>query len=72
MEQLALCICTGRHDRGGAERLSPRARSSGRLLRFAVLDILPTLDYWERNEPAHTREDLSLDFLAQPFPLRRP
>src|SRR6266849_4729048 len=41
----------------------------GRLSRLAVLDILPTYDYWERMNRLYALKIYHWTFLAQPFPL---
>ncbi len=41
----------------------------GRLSQLAVLDILPTYDYWERMNRLYALKIYHWSFLAQPFPL---
>lgn len=62
------------HDRGGrvAYRLAldlVAAGGAARLRRLALLDILPTIDYWERmNDRAFALNVYHWSFLAQPYP----
>src|SRR5258708_122525 len=58
-----------RPDRGGPgpHRFAPD--HPGRLSRLAVLDILPTYDYWARMDRLYALKIYHWTFLAQPFPL---
>ena len=61
MEQLGhVHFALAGHDRGGRVSYRLALDHPGRLSKLAVLDILPTYDYWERIEPALRAEDLSL------------
>ena len=69
MEQLGhVHFALAGHDRGGRVAYRLALDHPGRLSRLAVLDILPTYDYWARMDRL-CAENLSLGFLAQPFPL---
>jgi len=56
------------HDRGGRVAYRSRSNHPGRLSRLAVLDILPTYDYW-RMDRLYALKIYHWTFLAQPFPL---
>ena len=61
MEQLGhVHFALAGHDRGGRVSYRLALDHPGRLSKLAVLDILPTYDYWEKHEPALCAEDLSL------------
>jgi haloacetate dehalogenase len=57
------------HDRGGRVAYRLALDHPGRLSRLAVLDILPTYDYWERINRPYALKIYHWTFLAQPFPL---
>jgi haloacetate dehalogenase len=57
------------HDRGGRVGYRLALDHPGRLSRLAVLDILPTYDYWERIDRLYALRIYHWTFLAQPFPL---
>jgi haloacetate dehalogenase len=57
------------HDRGGRVAYRLALDHPGRLSRLAVLDILPTYDYWERINRRYALKIYHWMFLAQPFPL---
>ncbi|GAC1501159.1 MAG: alpha/beta hydrolase [Bradyrhizobium sp.] len=57
------------HDRGGRVAYRLALDYPGRLSRLAVLDILPTYDYWERINRRYALKIYHWMFLAQPFPL---
>ena len=57
------------HDRGGRVGYRLALDHPGRLSRLAVLDILPTYDYWERINRLYALKIYHWSFLAQPFPL---
>jgi haloacetate dehalogenase len=57
------------HDRGGRVSYRLALDHPGRLSRLAVLDILPTYDYWERMNRLSALKIYHWAFLAQPFPL---
>ena len=57
------------HDRGGRVGYRLAFDHPGRLSRLAVLDILPTYDYWERMNRRTALKIYHWSFLAQPFPL---
>ncbi|MEA2921583.1 MAG: haloacetate dehalogenase [Bradyrhizobium sp.] len=57
------------HDRGGRVAYRLALDHAGRLSRLAVLDILPTYDYWERINRRYALKIYHWMFLAQPFPL---
>ena len=56
------------HDRGGRVAYRLALDHPGRLSRLAVLDILPTYDYWERINRLYALKIYHWTFLAQPFP----
>jgi haloacetate dehalogenase len=57
------------HDRGGRVSYRLALDRPGRLSRLAVLDILPTYDYWERINRLYALKIYHWTFLAQPAPL---
>jgi len=57
------------HDRGGRVAYRLALDHPGRLSRLAVLDILPTYDYWERMNRLYALKIYHWAFLAQPYPL---
>jgi len=57
------------HDRGGRVSYRLALDHPGRLSRLAVLDILPTYDYWERMNRLYALKIYHWTFLAQPYPL---
>lgn len=57
------------HDRGGRVAYRLALDHPGRLSRLAVLDILPTYDYWERMNRLYALKIYHWTFLAQPYPL---
>jgi haloacetate dehalogenase len=57
------------HDRGGRVSYRLAFDHPGRLSRLAVLDILPTYDYWERMNRLYALKIYHWTFLAQPYPL---
>src|SRR5947209_2243979 len=57
------------HDRGGRVAYRLALDHPGRLSRLAVLDILPTYDYWQRMNRLYALNIYHWSFLAQPFPL---
>src|SRR5689334_1827184 len=57
------------HDRGGRVSYRLALDHPGRLSRLAVLDILPTYDYWQRMDRLYALKIYHWSFLAQPFPL---
>ncbi|HWL31201.1 MAG TPA: alpha/beta hydrolase [Xanthobacteraceae bacterium] len=57
------------HDRGGRVAYRLAFDHPGRLSRLAVLDILPTYDYWARMDRAYALKIYHWAFLAQPEPL---
>ena len=70
MEQLGhVHFALAGHDRGGRVSYRLALDHPGRLSKLAVLDILPTLDYWERMNRAYALKIYHWTFLAQPFPL---
>jgi haloacetate dehalogenase len=70
MEQLGhVHFALAGHDRGGRVSYRLALDHPGRLSRLAVLDILPTYDYWERMNRAYALKIYHWTFLAQPYPL---
>src|SRR5206468_2498344 len=70
MGQLGHVHCAiAAHDRGGRVSYRLALDHPGRLSRLAVLDILPTYDYWQRMDRLHALKVYHWSFLAQPFPL---
>src|SRR5215469_7085626 len=57
------------HDRGGRVGYRLALDHPGRLSRLAVLDILPTYDYWFRMDRLYALKIYHWTFLAQPYPL---
>ena len=57
------------HDRGGRVAYRLALDNPGRLSRLAVLDILPTYEYWARMDRAYALKIYHWAFLAQPEPL---
>ena len=70
MEQLGhVHFALAGHDRGGRVAYRLALDHPGRLSRLAVLDILPTYDYWARMNRLYALKIYHWTFLAQPFPL---
>ena len=70
MEQLGhVHFALAGHDRGGRVAYRLALDHPGRLSRLAVLDILPTYDYWERMNRLYALKIYHWTFLAQPVPL---
>ena len=70
MEQLGhVHFALAGHDRGGRVAYRLALDHPGRLSKLAVLDILPTYDYWERMNRLYALKIYHWTFLAQPFPL---
>jgi haloacetate dehalogenase len=70
MEQLGhVHFAIAGHDRGGRVAYRLALDHPGRLSRLAVLDILPTYDYWERMDRLYALKIYHWSFLAQPFPM---
>jgi haloacetate dehalogenase len=70
MEQLGhVHFALAGHDRGGRVAYRLALDHPGRLSRLAVLDILPTFDYWERMNRLYALKIYHWTFLAQPAPL---
>jgi haloacetate dehalogenase len=57
------------HDRGGRVAYRLALDHPGRLSKLAVLDILPTYNYWERINRLYALKIYHWTFLAQPYPL---
>lgn len=57
------------HDRGGRVAYRLALDHPGRLSKLAVLDILPTYDYWQRMDRTFALKIYHWAFLAQPEPL---
>jgi haloacetate dehalogenase len=57
------------HDRGGRVSYRLALDHPGRLSRLAVLDILPTYNYWEKMSRLYALKIYHWTFLAQPYPL---
>src|SRR6185312_9685768 len=57
------------HDRGGRVAYRLALDHPGRLSKLAVLDILPTYNYWERMNRLYALKIYHWAFLAQPYPL---
>jgi len=57
------------HDRGGRVSYRMALDHPGRLSKLAVLDILPTYEYWMRMDRAYALKIYHWAFLAQPAPL---
>jgi haloacetate dehalogenase len=70
MEQLGhVHFALAGHDRGGRVSYRLALDHPGRLSKLAVLDILPTYNYWERMNRAYALKIWHWTFLAQPAPL---
>lgn len=70
MEQLGhVHFALAGHDRGGRVSYRLALDHPGRLSKLAVLDILPTYNYWERMNRAYALKIYHWTFLAQPAPL---
>lgn len=70
MEQLGhVHFALAGHDRGGRVAYRLALDHPGRLSKLAVLDILPTYDYWERMNRPYALKIWHWTFLAQPHPL---
>ena len=70
MEQLGhVHFALAGHDRGGRVAYRLALDHPGRLSQLAVLDILPTYNYWERMNRLYALKIYHWTFLAQPFPL---
>jgi len=57
------------HDRGGRVAYRLALDHPGRVEKLALLDILPTYDYWQRMDHAYGLKMYHWLFLAQPAPL---
>src|ERR1700719_3902490 len=69
MEQLGhVHFALAGHDRGGRVAYRLALDHPGRLSRLAVLDILPTYDYWARMDPLYAPKIYHWTFLALPAP----
>ena len=70
MEQLGhVHFALAGHDRGGRVSYRLALDHPGRLSKLAVLDILPTYEYWERMNRLYALKIYHWAFLAQPYPL---
>ncbi|HTO60682.1 MAG TPA: alpha/beta hydrolase, partial [Bradyrhizobium sp.] len=70
MEQLGYVhFALAGHDRGGRVSYRLALDHPGRLSRLAVLDILPTYNYWESMNRLYALKIYHWTFLAQPYPL---
>ena len=70
MEQLGhVHFALAGHDRGGRVAYRLALDHPGRLSKLAVLDILPTYNYWERINRLYALKIYHWTFLAQPYPL---
>ncbi|WP_407177026.1 alpha/beta fold hydrolase [Bradyrhizobium sp. STM 3562] len=70
MEQLGYVhFAMAGHDRGGRVAYRLALDHPGRLAKLAVLDILPTYNYWERINRLYALKIYHWTFLAQPSPL---
>ena len=70
MEQLGhVHFALAGHDRGGRVAYRLALDHPGRLSRLAVLDILPTYDYWMKMDWRYAMKIYHWTFLAQPYPL---
>ena len=68
MEQLGhVHFALAGHDRGGRVAYRLALDHPGRLSKLAVLDILPTYDYWERMNRLYALKIYHWTFLAQPL-----
>ena len=69
MEQLGhVHFALAGHDRGGRVSYRLALDHPGRLSKLAVLDILPTYNYWERMNRLYALKIYHWAFLAQPAP----
>lgn len=57
------------HDRGGRVAYRMALDHPAAVARLAVLDILPTVEYWDRMNHAFAMKIYHWPFLAQPYPL---
>src|ERR1700688_2050846 len=72
MEQLGhVHFALAGHDRGGRVSYRLALDHPGQLSRLAVLDILPTSEYWDRMNRLYALKIYHWTFLAQPAPLGR-
>ncbi|MCK7610711.1 alpha/beta fold hydrolase [Roseibium sediminicola] len=62
------CFFMAGHDRGGRVAYRMALDHPDRIQRLAVLDILPTCDYWDRMDRAFGLKIYHWMFLAQPAP----
>src|ERR1700737_3301131 len=70
MEQLGhVHFALAGHDRGGRVAYRLALDHPGRLSRLAVLDILPTWEYWAKMDRLYALKMYHWAFLAQPYPL---
>lgn len=70
MEQLGhVHFALAGHDRGGRVSYRLALDHPGRLSKLAVLDILPTYEYWARMDRAYALKIYHWALLAQPAPL---
>jgi haloacetate dehalogenase len=70
MEQLGhVHFALAGHDRGGRVSYRLALDHPGRLSRLAVLDILPTYNYWEKMNRLYGLKIYHWLFLAQPYPM---
>src|SRR5580698_6276646 len=70
MEQLGhVHFALAGHDRGGRVSYRLALDHPGRLSRLAVLDILPTYNYWQKLNRLSALKIYHWSFLAQPYPL---
>src|SRR6201992_1899330 len=70
MEQLGYVhFALAGHDRGGRVSYRLALDHPGRLSKLAVLDILPTYNYWERMNRLYALKIYHWAFLAQPYPM---
>jgi haloacetate dehalogenase len=70
MEQLGhVHFALAGHDRGARVSYRLALDHPGRLSRLAVLDILPTYDYWANMDRLYALKIYHWAFLAQPYPL---
>lgn len=70
MERLGhVCFALAGHDRGARVSYRLALDHPGRLSQLAVLDILPTIEYWAKMDRAFALRIYHWAFLAQPAPL---
>ena len=70
MEQLGhVHFALAGHDRGGRVSYRLALDHPGRLSKLAVLDILPTYNYWEKMNRLYGLKIYHWLFLAQPYPM---